>query len=273
MPELPEVETVVRSLEPIKNQTIIDANVYQYQLRVGSKIPANFCDDIKGTTITNIVRIAKYIVINLSNQKTIIVHLGMSGNLLLKEQNFTPEKHTHVLINLTNHTLIYNDPRRFGLVDLIDTNSISDYFAKKSMGVDALADEFCPSYLKTKLQGRKTPIKIALLNQEVVAGLGNIYVCEALFMAKIHPSTPASSLKKKDLEKLVPIIKQVLQKSIQAGGTTLKDYKSSDGTPGYFVQELLVYGKENLPCPTCKHPIEKIILGGRSTFFCSKCQK
>ncbi len=273
MPELPEVETVVRSLAPIIGQNINHAQVYQHQLRIGSKVPTDFESRIQDSTVLDIRRIAKYIVINLSNFETIIVHLGMSGNLLMKEITHKAGKHEHVEIALTKNKLIYYDPRRFGLVDIIKTDNISNYFKKKKIGIDALSEDFNEDYLSKIISKSNTVIKQLLLNQEIVAGLGNIYVCEALYSAKIHPNRISKTLSVREVKSLVKSIKEILRRSILQGGTTLKDYKDATGSPGYFVQELDVYGKTNLPCSKCKGKIERIIISGRSTFFCKKCQK
>ncbi len=273
MPELPEVETVVKSLEPIIGNQITASKVYQSQLRIGCKIPKDFSKLINLSKIKDIKRIAKYIVIELSNSEVLIIHLGMSGNLLLKEKDYKAKKHDHVIISFKDSSIVFRDPRRFGAIFIIKNQNLDAFFKDKKIGIDALSSKFTPKYLKATLKGRKTPIKTSLLNQKIVAGLGNIYVCEALFLCGINPCTASNDLTEKELETLVPAIKNTLKKSIKAGGTTLKDHKSANGTPGYFSQELLVYGKENQPCPECNTNIQKIIIGGRSTFFCPKCQK
>ncbi len=273
MPELPEVQTVVSSLASIKGKMIKKCAVYQYKLRIGCIIPKDFIKRVENESIIDVKRVAKYILISLSSDDTVLIHLGMSGNLLLKEKKYKPIKHDHVVIHLGDETIVFYDPRRFGLVAIVKNSELDNYFSNKKIGIDALDDNFNEKYLKNILKHRKTPIKLALLNQEVVAGLGNIYVCEALFIAKINPCTPANTITEKKLKKIIDAVKNTLKKAIKAGGTTLKDYKKTDGTPGYFTQELLVYGKENKPCPNCKTTIKRIILGGRSTFFCPSCQK
>lgn len=291
MPELPEVETVVRGLEPfLKGAKIANVSTSQHKLRFA--YPDDFMQCLIGSRFTNIGRRAKYIVANLNNDNSLIIHLGMSGRISLvgngqtisfddyAYQTGAMSKHDHVTIGLigtsgNEFSLIYNDPRRFGLMDLTRTDQIekSRHFAH--LGPEPLEDKFTGEVLRCQIGKRAAPIKLALLNQEIVVGLGNIYVCEALHMSHIHPARPANSLSGNEAALLVANSKQILHAAIAAGGSTLKDFAHADGTLGGFQNEFLAYDQNGKPCPSpkCNGTIERIIQGGRSTFFCAKCQK
>ena len=270
MPELPEVETVVRSLRPYLQKKIIKKiEIYTPKLR--QFIPCTLNEQI-GHMIDEVTRSAKYIIISTSAPEEIIVHLGMTGNLLIKDQlSFQRTKHDHLAIYLDNGTvLIYHDPRKFGL---ITTTS----HAPKSLdeaAIDAVSDDFTAFYLNQFLKiFPKTPIKLALMNNKIVSGIGNIYANESLFMAKILPTRQSSTLSQQELDLLVRKIKEVLFKAIDAGGSSIKDHKSASGESGYFQQQLLVYGRDRKPCKLCTTLLKRTIISGRSTFFCSQCQR
>ncbi|MDR0483876.1 MAG: bifunctional DNA-formamidopyrimidine glycosylase/DNA-(apurinic or apyrimidinic site) lyase [Alphaproteobacteria bacterium] len=271
MPELPEVENTKISLLPLKDNKIID--VYTSNKKLRQDIPTNL-SEIINTTVIDIQRKAKYLLFHLSNQKTIISHLGMSGRFWYSN-NTEIAKHDHIILYFANnYNLKYNDPRRFGVFLLDDTNKVeSKYFFH--VGVDAISDEFTAQYLLDKIKKISSNIKNTLLNQEIVAGIGNIYASEALFSAKISPLRPANSLDIKEAEDLVLALKEILHKSIILGGSTLKDYRKANGESGDFQKHFLAYGQDNKPCSHdgCDGVIEKITQNGRSTFYCQKSQK
>ena len=277
MPELPEVETVCRGIAPfIEGEKLSDVILNRPNLRV--PFPELMQERIGGLTVQQVQRVAKYVVITLSDGKCLVVHLGMSGQVKMAQdfESYEQIKHDHMILCFDGgKALVYNDPRRFGMVFLYD-----DYAALKAsesfkkMGPDPFDQDFTARSLFESLSKKKTPIKTALLDQRIIAGLGNIYVCEALFMSAIHPRRSADSLTRAECERLYPAIIEVLNKAIAAGGSTLKDYRHADGKLGYFQNELLVYGREEAPCFTCgEGVIDRIVQSGRSTFYCPVCQK
>lgn len=268
MPELPEVETVCNGLRPImQGQTIV--NVRQNRANLRYAFPDNFAKQLTNQQITGISRRAKYINVHLSNGEILIIHLGMSGRMIVEQGDRADAKHEHVVFQLDNGYVIrYNDPRRFGCMDI--TSDADKYFAK--WGPEPFAEEFNAEYLCAQLKKRSGPIKVALLDQSIVAGLGNIYVCEALFKTRINPNRPAKLLTAQEAKILIPEIQSVLKLAIQAGGSTLNDYAQPNGESGYFQHNFAVYGRENKPCTVCAHTIKRIVQGGRSTFYCSSCQ-
>jgi len=266
MPELPEVETVVKGLSPILvGQKIKDVKFSNKKLR--NTRASNFAEHSVGTEVIKVWRRAKYIVIDLNNGYSILVHLGMSGKLLTREDE-SDAKHTHMNMKLGNGYLIFNDPRRFGLVDIYKTNKLP--FDK--LGVEPLSKGFTVKYLLNKFKTKKIAVKLAIMDQEIVVGVGNIYASEALFDSKIHPKKPANLLVEEDLQALVKSIQKVLKSAITSGGSTLRDYARADGTSGYFQHKFKVYGRAGEPCVNCSRPLSNFKLGGRSTFFCEKCQ-
>ncbi len=281
MPELPEVETVKNGLAPhMTGRTITKIDVRREGLRV--PFPAKLSEKLKSCTVESLNRRAKYILIHFSGDKVMVLHLGMSGRITIVHhmKGYKPLKHDHLIMLLSDGGgVVFNDPRRFGLVYLLDEKNWQNHPAFKDIGPEPLSNDFSAPVLLEKLKGKKTPIKVALLDQHVVAGVGNIYASEALHMAGIDPAKSASDLKPAATEKLVVAIRKVLQKAIAAGGSTLKDYRKSDGELGYFQHSFSVYGRDGEPCLTCppggkkKHSIQKIVQGGRATYFCPKCQK
>ena len=231
---------------------------------------------IEGQRVISIKRRAKYLQIFLESDDVIICHLGMSGKFIIRkkdDQDF--EKHDHVIFETDNGDLaIYNDPRRFGVITICKSDELENHRLFKDMAVEPLGNEFNGEYLFEKIRLRKAPIKTTLLDQKVVVGLGNIYVCEALNLAKISPVRIASSLTSDEIEKLVPIIRDVLMRAIEAGGSSLKDFAKVDGDLGYFQHQFVTYGREGEGCKNenCLGIIHRIIQAGRSTFYCSSCQ-
>ena len=283
MPELPEVETVKRGLEEfIINESIKKVYLSKFSLRF--PWPKDFVSKIVGKKIISIKRRAKYIIIGLSDNYSIIAHLGMSGSYkVLKKgevQDYIILKHDHLIIDLDNFKIIYNDPRRFGYIDLTNQDPENHKFLS-SLGPEPLSNYFNADNLAETLLNKNKPIKNTLLDQNIVSGLGNIYVCEALFRSKINPKKNCSKLitskgkPRKNLILLVEKINEVIKEAIEAGGSSLRDFSNTSGKMGYFQSSFNVYNRENEKCllGSCNGVVKRIIQSGRSTFFCSKCQK
>lgn len=269
MPELPEVETVKNGLNKIiKNKNIIDVKVYKKQLR--NKISTNFKKKIINNKVIEVRRRAKYLVFDLSVGK-LINHLGMTGNWKLKDISYQKEKHDHVEFVLQNEKrLIYNDPRRFGV--MLYSENEDSYFNGKKHGAEPLSRSYNFKYLQNKLANKKAPIKSALMDQAVVLGIGNIYVAETLYKCGVSPLRPANKVSEQELKLIVKHSKLVLKQAIKSGGSTIKDFKKAGGESGYFQTKLLVYGREGQLCHSCHTPIENEKLSGRSSFWCPNCQ-
>ena len=283
MPELPEVETVRRGISPVmEGVQIADVHVNRPDLRW--PFPDRMAERLKGRHVTNVRRRSKYILVDLDSGETLLIHLGMSGRILISgdpQGRFVhahpiAEKHDHVVIDMqTGARITYNDPRRFGAMDLLDTATAEDHPLLSVLGPEPLGNGFGEEQLFDAIKGRNSPMKTVLLDQKVVAGLGNIYVCEALFRAKIDPRRKANNLSRKRADSLVPIIRDVLSEAIDAGGSSLKDFRQADGELGYFQHSFDVYGREGEPCKTdgCHGAIRRITQSGRSTFYCAQCQR
>jgi formamidopyrimidine-DNA glycosylase len=273
MPELAEIETLKNYLK----QNIIGEKIVKYiQLRnnLRYELSNNLEIDVNNAVILDVRRRAKFINIILDNSNILTYHLGMSGRLTVKEKSYTAQKHDHVIISFdTGKKLVFNDARRFGMIYSCHITKIEQQHYLKKMGQEPLAKEFDATFLKEKLSRKKSAIKLAIMDNEIVVGVGNIYAAESLFMAGINPFKPACMLTHSEAEKLVQCIKTVLEKAIEAGGTTLRDFVSGDNSPGYFKQKLSVYDRKGLPCYICDDKIEKTKQAGRSTFFCKTCQK
>jgi len=270
MPELPEVETTLRGIKPhILNQTISSVITRKKKLRW--PIPPDINQLLTKNCIKKAERRGKYILLS-TNTGTIILHLGMSGTLKITDSTTPIEKHDHIDINFANNTsLRLNDPRRFGAF-LWSCDAPESHFLLKNLGPEPLNKEFSDNYLYNKSLKRKIPVKNFIMNSQIVVGVGNIYANEALFDSKINPQRLAQNVTQKEYQLLVKNIKTILKKAIKKGGTTLKDFKDSEGKPGYFSQELQVYGRKGLPCLKCKTELLEIRLGQRSTVYCPKCQ-
>lgn len=270
MPELPEVETTVAGLRQVlEGETILRAETRRDGLRW--PFPPDLRQRLTGAQVTSLSRRAKYGLIHTDRDDTLIFHLGMSGRWRVDPEEI--EKHDHfILETASGRRAALNDPRRFGSLDIVQREEVDQYKAFVSMGPEPLSDDFNAASLKASLKGRAAPIKAMLLNQNIVAGLGNIYVCEALHMAGISPTNAAGKIGKPRLEKLVPAIKDVLAAAIKAGGSTLRDFAAPDGELGYFAKDWLVYGREGEACH-CGAKVKRRIDSGRSTFYCSKCQR
>src|SRR4051812_32562649 len=289
MPELPEVETVRLGLLPVmEGHVLTDVQTRRGDLRI--PFPRDFTARMRGRKVTALRRRAKYLLADLDSGETLVIHLGMSGRMSVfaegKQRRIgsyvydkAPEgagngKHDHVVFETDAPArIIFNDHRRFGLMTLVDTARLDADKLFKGMGIEPLSPGFNTNYLAKVLDGKKTPIKSALLDQRNIAGLGNIYVCEALFRAGISPKRLAGSIKKERLPPLVAAIKKVLKDAIAAGGSTLRDHAQATGDPGNFQHHFLVYGREGKACKLgCKGTVKRIVQAGRSTFYCPKCQ-
>lgn len=278
MPELPEVETTCRGLAAVlEGRRLINVEVRRPNMRI--PFPKGLAKTLTGRTINVIRRRAKYICLHLDDDHVALAHLGMSGRMAITEPSTAPGKHDHVVFDTDDGVrVLFNDPRRFGLLTLTTEKDLSSHKLLASMGPDPLGNAFSAEVLSEALAGKGTTIKAALLDQRVVAGLGNIYVCEALFRAGISPRRKAGSVAGKRADRLVPVIKDVLTEAIAAGGSTLRDYAQPSGELGYFKFSWNVYGREGEPCscdPSGKDGIvvKRIVQAGRSTFFCSRCQR
>jgi formamidopyrimidine-DNA glycosylase len=269
MPELPEVETTVRGLAPVlEGQRIERVLLNRADLR--RPFPVDLGQRLTGATVTGLSRRAKYGLIDTDREDTLVFHLGMSGRWRIDPSQLG--KHDHVVIETARHRLSLNDPRRFGSMDLVPTAELADWPAFKALGPEPLGPDFTAAHLAAAFADRIAPVKALLLDQRIVAGLGNIYVCEALFLAGIAPTKPAGSIGRTKLEKLVAAVREVLAAAIRAGGSTLRDYARPDGELGYFAKEWRVYGREGEPC-SCGRLVQRRVDSGRSTFYCGKCQR
>lgn len=296
MPELPEVETVRRGLAP----TMEGAQVQRLELRRADlrfPLPRDFAARVEGRRIAALSRRAKYLLIDLEDGATIIAHLGMSGSFRIEEgeaantpgvfhhERSKDEKHDHVLFHLERAEgpvrVIYNDPRRFGFMDLVNRAELDDYPAFRDLGPEPVGNVLSADYLASRFADRSQPLKSALLDQKVIAGLGNIYVCEALWRSHLSPTRKVSTLvtktgkPKPELTLLADAIRAVIADAIEAGGSSLRDHIQTDGTLGYFQHFFRAYDREGRECLTdgCGGTVERIVQSGRSTFYCRRCQK
>jgi formamidopyrimidine-DNA glycosylase len=288
MPELPEVETVRRGLAPVmEGKRFAKVEVRRGDLRW--PLPKGFAQKLNGKTVQGLGRRAKYLLADLSSGDVLLMHLGMSGSFrvgkdsapgIYYHERSKSTAHDHVVFHMSNGaTVTFNDPRRFGSMKLVSRARLEDEPLLRSLGPEPLGNEFDAAMLAKACAGKKTSLKAALSDQRVVAGLGNIYVCEALFRARLSPKRIASTLADRigkpneRAEKLVDAIKAVLKDAIEAGGSSLRDHRRADGSLGGFQHNFRVYDREGEPCPSCKGKIKRIVQGGRSTFYCPSCQK
>jgi formamidopyrimidine-DNA glycosylase len=293
MPELPEVETVRRGLQPaMEGARFVQVEARRPDLR--RPLPKDFVKRLEGQTVTGLGRRAKYLLADLSSGEVLMMHLGMSGSFRVAEENGedTPGKfhhprsderaHDHVVFHMSSGARIaFNDPRRFGLMLLVPRAELADHPLMREVGPEPLGNEFGAELLAAACRGKKTSLKAALSDQKVVAGLGNIYVCEALHRARLSPKRMASTIATRTgapderAERLVDAIKAVLGDAIKAGGSSLRDHRQTDGELGYFQHHFRVYDRAGQHCvtPGCKGTVKRIVQAGRSTFFCPVCQK
>jgi formamidopyrimidine-DNA glycosylase len=270
MPELPEVETTVRGLRPVlEGRRLVSVEPRREDLR--RAIPPDLRQRLSGASVTGLGRRAKYGLIHTDREDTLVFHLGMSGRWRIDPANLGP--HDHFLIETDERRrLVLNDPRRFGSLDLVRTDRLAEYEPFIRMGPEPLGDGFSSDYLRSALKGRSAPIKALLLDQRVVGGLGNIYVCEALNLARIAPGRAGGRIGADRLQRLVEAVKIVLMAAIEAGGSSLRDYARPSGELGYFSKQWRVYGREGEACD-CGGTVRRRPEGGRSTFYCASCQR
>ncbi|HQU69761.1 MAG TPA: bifunctional DNA-formamidopyrimidine glycosylase/DNA-(apurinic or apyrimidinic site) lyase [Albidovulum sp.] len=283
MPELPEVETVRRGLLPVmEGRVLLAADVRRPDLRF--PLPGRMAERLSGARVLALRRRSKYILADLSTGETLLIHLGMSGRILISGNTVgefhhahpAPAKHDHVVFEMEGGARItFNDARRFGAMDLMPTATAEAHWLLRDLGPEPLGNAFNEAYLAQRLKGRATPIKAALLDQRFVAGLGNIYVSEILYRAGIDPRRQAGKIAEARIASLVPLTRAVLSEAIEAGGSSLRDYRQADGELGYFQHSFRVYDREGQPCPTpgCDGSVRRIVQSGRSSFFCPSCQR
>jgi len=278
MPELPEVETVRRGLAPVMEGFVFE-RVEQRRANLRFPFPDNFAARIEGQTLTRLGRRAKFLDARLSSGERLLMHLGMSGRFTIDGDGsgkFVHDtggiaKHDHVIFHMSSgHRVIYNDPRRFGFMELVKDGETPPRLMK--LGPEPLSNEFNAPELRAVIKGKKSKIKAVLLDQHIVAGLGNIYVCEALFRAGVSPRRAAGRLKVSETEDLVRHVKDVISEAIEAGGSSLRDFAAADGDLGYFQHSFDVYGREGEPCKACGAPLLRAVQSGRSSFYCKSCQ-
>ena len=269
MPELPEVETTVKGLSVILNQKISNVKIHTSKLRF--KIPNNIPNILRYSKISNLRRIAKFIIIDLDTDYSLVIHLGMSGRLKTVKKSYKRIKHDHFVIYfLSGMILAYHDPRKFGFIDIIKTKDLQKQKYILSLGVDALSPDLTAQIIFEKISKSEVPIKQILLNQKLIAGIGNIYASEILFDSKISPLTLGKDLEISLIMKLIKSIRKILKKAIKYGGSSIRDYRSTDGTLGNFQSNFKVYNKEGKKIGGDK--VKKIVQYGRSTFYCPKLQ-
>ncbi|MCL6286126.1 bifunctional DNA-formamidopyrimidine glycosylase/DNA-(apurinic or apyrimidinic site) lyase [Ruegeria sp. 2012CJ41-6] len=283
MPELPEVETVRRGLLPAMEGVILKrTEVNRPDLRW--PFPDRMAERLSDVRVDRLRRRSKYLLLDLSSGETLLVHLGMSGRMTVSgdplgqflHEHPMPEKHDHVVFHMGNSARVtFNDPRRFGAMDLMPTDGAEQHKLLVVLGPEPLGNAFDEPHLIAALKGRNTPVKSALLDQGIVAGLGNIYVCETLYRASISPRRKAGKISAPRVAAMVPIIRAVLSEAIEAGGSSLRDFRQADGELGYFQHRFDVYDREGQPCrtPDCPGVIARIVQSGRSSFYCPACQR
>jgi len=274
MPELPEVETVCRALSKvIKNSRIKKIEFYRKDLRW--QVKNNLEITLKNNIFIDSYRRGKYILIPTNTDKIFLIHLGMSGQIRIKKKDIV-QKHDHMRLIVENNNkhfiITYNDSRRFGYIDLFKKKELREHFLLSKIGVEPLGRELTIEYLQNNFKKRVINIKNALIDQKIIAGIGNIYASEILYKAKINPLRKVNSLSQNDLNSIITFTKIILKKSIDVGGTTIRDHMQPDGSLGYFKQKLQVYGKTNEKCKTCNSFIVKEVISNRSTFVCRHCQ-
>ncbi|WOK37252.1 bifunctional DNA-formamidopyrimidine glycosylase/DNA-(apurinic or apyrimidinic site) lyase [Sphingomonas sp. C3-2] len=271
MPELPEVETTVRGLATVlQDEQLVRVEPRRADLR--RPIPVDLRQRLTGARVIGLSRRAKYGLIDTDRGDTLVFHLGMSGRWRIDPEDIGTHDHL-VIETASGRMLALNDPRRFGSLDLMETAAVAQFAPFAAMGPEPLGAAFGGAHLHRAFAGRQAPVKAMLLDQKIVAGLGNIYVCEALHMAGISPTRAAGTISRKRLDSLVVAIREVLDAAIAAGGSTLRDYARPDGELGYFFKQWRVYGREGENCPGCGGPVLRRVDSGRSTFYCRKCQR
>ena len=277
MPELPEVETVCLALSKILNNSKV-SNIKIFRKDLRWTIKDNLELDLKEKILKKPFRRGKYILIPTSKEHILLFHLGMSGTIKILSREYKVIKHDHVKINIETEdnnyfTIVYNDPRRFGYIDFFHVSKIKDHFLLKKLGVEPLEKDFTIEYLQKKIYNKSKCVKNFLMDQSIIAGIGNIYASEILYKANISPLRTVDKLNKEHLKSIIVATKFILKKSINAGGTSIRNHLQPDGKLGYFVQKLNVYGKNKSKCKKCNNVIVLININNRSTYYCSNCQR
>jgi len=277
MPELPEVETVCLALSKILNNSRVkNIEIFRRDLRWNLK--ENLETSLKEKILKKPFRRGKYILIPTSKEHILLIHLGMSGTIKIISGEYNLSKHDHIKINIETKenkyfSIVYNDPRRFGYVDLFNINKIENHFLLKKLGVEPFENSFSVLYLKKRISKKSQCVKNFIMDQNIIAGIGNIYASEILYRAKINPLRAVNNLNEKQLKSIIDATKFILKKSINVGGTTIRNHLQPDGKLGYFAQKLQVYGKNKNNCNKCENQITLININNRSTYFCSNCQR
>ncbi len=274
MPELPEVETICNRLRnQILNKIVKEAFQITKHLNLRYPISKSIEDSFTNAKLLSISRRSKYIIINFDNGLSLIIHLGMSGKVLLEGDNYVYKKHDHFVLKFNDGVqLIYNDARRFGLIDYVQTQHITNYHRFTNLGAEPLSAEFSLAYFHKILLNKKQPIKLTIMDNQNIVGIGNIYASESLFASKISPLRAACSLNDDEVEMLRDKIIEILKEAIKQGGSSIKDYRNSDGEAGYFQHYFKVYGREKKECIVCEDKIIKVKQAGRASFYCPACQ-
>lgn len=273
MPELPEIEVLRRSLTPVcSGRTIREVEVFEPRLR--EPIEPGFGDRLRDRSIETLSRRAKYLLAHLSGERTLVVHLGMSGRLEWSAEASPPGKHQHWRLQLDDASVLtYRDPRRFGLAEVIASGDLVCHRRFHHLGAEPLSEEFDGAYLRRRAHGRRRGIKEFLMDQTVVVGVGNIYASEALHRARVHPRRKVSRVSLATWTRIAEAVRETLNRAIDAGGSTLNDFRNGVGDSGYFQIEHAVYDRAGQLCPRCRGRIRKIVLGNRSTYYCPRCQR
>ena len=279
MPELPEVETVMQALIPaLQNRQVLSAFVGRKNLRWA--LPKDLAKRLTNKSFTHLRRRGKYVLMFMDSDEILLLHLGMSGSVRIHQKKPNLGKHDHFMLEMSAEKgkkklsyVVLNDPRRFGWIDLFAESVIGNHKLLANMGPEPLGNEFSAAQLEAAFKGRSVPVKNALLNQTLIAGIGNIYASEALFLAGISPRRKAANIIGGRAERLANAVVTVLRAAIEDGGTTLRDHVQPGGEIGYFVQRLAVYGQAGKPCLKCSAPIKTLIQAGRTSFYCSRCQR
>jgi formamidopyrimidine-DNA glycosylase len=282
MPELPEVETVRRGLEPwLAQETLVTVTARRPDLRF--PFPTRFAERLTGRTVTRLDRRAKYLLLHLDDHQVLLSHLGMSGKYRVTPRPdpdlqppvpaIPPQPHDHIILTTRRASIAYHDPRRFGFMDLIHSEALASHPLLAALGPEPLGNHFHAGHLLTRAQRSRSPLKALLLDQKVVAGLGNIYVAESLFHARLHPDRPAHTLTIEEAERLTAAIRTVLTAALAAGGSSLRDYQGPSGEFGCFQHTFAVYDRAGQPCTVCGTAIQRIVQSGRATCFCAVCQR
>lgn len=274
MPELPEAENICRALDrALRGRTVTEVEVFTPAMRT-SLLPLKSAA-LEGVRITGVRRRGRYVVADLADGRALLMHFGMSGVVRVEGADIPRRKHEHVFLHLDNGKIFrFECTRRFSLLEVVDDMAPDGWpAALGKLGAEPLSDKFDGDYLHSASRRRKVAVKLLLMDNAVVTGIGNIYANEALFAAKVSPLRPAPELTLAECRRLVSAAKAILLRAIEAGGTTISDFLNVDGTEGKFVQELKIYGRAGMPCPVCGRPVESVRQGGRSSFYCPKCQK